>query len=48
MLIFRVLRAQTAIGNGYFGVGLDLFLGADSRFYPALTATCTRIIYPVF
>jgi len=25
--------AQITIGNGYFGVGLDLFLGADSRFY---------------
>ena len=30
-------EAQTTIGNSYIGVGLDLFLGADSRFYPALT-----------
>jgi gliding motility-associated lipoprotein GldB len=30
-------EAQNIIGNGYFGIGLDLFLGADSRFYPALT-----------
>jgi hypothetical protein len=30
-------EAQTVIGNGYFGIGLDLFLGANSRFYPALT-----------
>ena len=30
-------EAQTVIGNGYFGVGLDLFLGGNSRFYPALT-----------
>jgi gliding motility-associated lipoprotein GldB len=30
-------QAQTSIGDGYFAVGLDLFLGADSRFYPALT-----------
>lgn len=30
-------EAQTIIGNGYFGIGLDLFLGANSRFYPALT-----------
>jgi len=30
-------EAQTVIGNGYFGIGLDLFLGGDSRFYPALT-----------
>lgn len=30
-------EAQTVIGNGYFGIGLDLFLGENSRFYPALT-----------
>ena len=30
-------EAQTVIGNNYFGVGLDLFLGGNSRFYPALT-----------
>lgn len=29
-------QAQTSIGNGYFGIGLDLFLGANSKFYPAL------------
>ncbi|MBS1529456.1 MAG: gliding motility lipoprotein GldB [Bacteroidetes bacterium] len=27
--------AQTTIGNGYIGVGLDLFLGANSKFYTA-------------
>jgi hypothetical protein len=37
-------EAQTVIGNGYFGIGLDLFLGANSRFYPALT----RITYRNF
>jgi hypothetical protein len=30
-------QAQTSIGDGYFAVGLDLFLGANSRFYPSLT-----------
>ncbi|WP_428327321.1 gliding motility lipoprotein GldB [Mucilaginibacter sp.] len=30
-------EAQRVIGNKYFGVGLDLFLGGNSRFYPALT-----------
>jgi gliding motility-associated lipoprotein GldB len=30
-------EAQNIIGNGYFGIGIDLFLGANSRFYPALT-----------
>ncbi len=33
---FSGFQAQTSIGNGYFAIGLDLFLGADSRFYPAL------------
>ncbi|RYU90991.1 gliding motility lipoprotein GldB [Mucilaginibacter terrigena] len=28
-------QAQTSIGDDYFAIGLDLFLGADSRFYPA-------------
>lgn len=27
---------QTPIGDGYVGIGLDMFLGADSKFYPAL------------
>jgi gliding motility-associated lipoprotein GldB len=34
---FSGFEAQTSIGDGYYAVGLDLFLGADSRFYPALT-----------
>ena len=37
-------QAQTSIGDGYFAVGLDMFLGADSRFYPALTETLPRYI----
>jgi gliding motility-associated lipoprotein GldB len=32
-------EAQTTIGDRYFGIGLDLFLGGNSRFYPALTAS---------
>lgn len=27
---------QTPIGEDYIGIGLDMFLGADSEFYPAL------------
>jgi gliding motility-associated lipoprotein GldB len=27
---------QTPIGNGYMGIGLDMFLGKESPFYPAL------------
>jgi gliding motility-associated lipoprotein GldB len=26
-------QAQTAVGDGYFGIGLDLFMGGDSKFY---------------
>jgi len=33
---FSGFKAQTSVGDGYFGIGLDLFLGANSRFYPAL------------
>jgi len=34
---FSGFEAQTSIGDGYYAIGLDLFLGANSRFYPALT-----------
>jgi len=34
---FSGFQAQTSIGNDYFGIGLDLFLGANSKFYPSLT-----------
>jgi gliding motility-associated lipoprotein GldB len=34
---FSGFEAQTTIGDGYIGIGLDLFLGANSRFYPSLT-----------
>jgi gliding motility-associated lipoprotein GldB len=30
---FSGFQAQTAVGDGYFGIGLDLFLGKDSKFY---------------
>lgn len=36
-------QAQTSLGNGYVGIGLDLFLG-ESRFYPALTESFPRYI----
>lgn len=41
---FSGFKAQTSIGDGYFGIGLDLFLGANSRFYPALVETFPRYI----
>jgi gliding motility-associated lipoprotein GldB len=41
---FSGFQAQTSIGDGYFAVGLDLFLGANSRFYPALTNAFPRYL----
>ena len=39
--------AQITIGDGYLGIGLDLFLGADSKFYTAQAITeVSRTIYP--
>lgn len=37
-------QVQTPIGIGYVGVGLDMFLGKDSKFYPALVETIPRYI----
>lgn len=37
-------QAQTSIGNGYIAIGLDLFLGKNSKFYPSLTAVFPRYI----
>lgn len=34
---FSGFELQRTIGNDYCGIGLDCFLGANSRFYPALT-----------
>ena len=33
---FSGFAVQTPIGEGYLGIGLDMFLGGDSEFYPAL------------
>lgn len=33
---FSGFSVQTPIGNNYIGIGLDMFLGADSEFYPAI------------
>ncbi|MCJ8210380.1 gliding motility lipoprotein GldB [Mucilaginibacter sp. RS28] len=41
---FSGFQTQTAIGNGYVGIGLDLFLGAKSKFYPALIESFPRYI----
>lgn len=41
---FSGFQAQSSIGNGYIGIGLDLFLGANSRFYPALVENFPRYL----
>ena len=35
---------QTPIGNNYIGIGLDMFLGADSKFYPSLRGSIPAYI----
>lgn len=35
---------QTPIGDDYIGIGLDMFLGADSKFYPALVQSIPQYI----
>lgn len=37
-------QVQTPIGSGYVGIGLDMFLGKGSKFYPALVETIPRYI----
>lgn len=41
---FSGFQAQTSIGDGYIGIGLDLFLGANSRFYPSLITAFPRYV----
>lgn len=37
-------QVQTPIGVGYVGIGLDMFLGKNSKFYPALVESVPRYI----
>lgn len=37
-------QVQTPVGNDYIGIGLDLFLGADAKYYPALRQTFPRYV----
>jgi len=41
---FSGFQAQTMIGDDFFAIGLDMFLGADSKFYPALTENIPHYI----
>lgn len=41
---FSGFAVQTPIGNNYLGIGLDMFLGSDSKFYPALRSSIPAYI----
>lgn len=41
---FSGFAVQTPIGNDYIGIGLDMFLGANSKFYPALRRSIPQYI----
>lgn len=41
---FSGFSVQTPIGNDYMGIGLDMFLGSDSKFYPALRQSIPQYI----
>jgi gliding motility-associated lipoprotein GldB len=45
---FSGFETQVVNGNDYFGIGLDLFLGGNSRFYPALTGAWPRYMSKFF
>jgi len=41
---FSGFHTQIAVGDHYIAIGLDMFLGANSRFYPSLTKLYPRYI----
>lgn len=41
---FSGFQVQTPVGDNYIGIGLDLFLGAGSKYYPALIQTFPHYI----
>lgn len=41
---FSGFAVQTPIGKDYIGIGLDMFLGADSKFYPALRGSIPQYL----
>lgn len=41
---FSGFAVQVPIGENYIGIGLDMFLGADSEFYPALVKSIPMYI----
>ena len=41
---FSGFAVQTPVGEDYIGIGLDMFLGADSKFYPALRGSIPQYL----
>lgn len=41
---FSGFSIQTPVGNDYIGIGLDMFLGRQSKFYPALVQSIPQYI----
>lgn len=41
---FSGFSVQTPVGQDYIGIGLDMFLGADSEFYPALRGSIPQYL----
>ncbi|MFB2117742.1 gliding motility lipoprotein GldB [Parapedobacter sp. 2B3] len=41
---FSGFAVQTPVGKDYLGIGLDMFLGADSKFYPALRGSIPQYL----
>ena len=41
---FSGFSVQTPVGEDYIGIGLDMFLGADSKFYPALRGSIPQYL----
>lgn len=41
---FSGFSVQTPVGNDYIGIGLDMFLGRNSKFYPALVQSIPQYI----
>ncbi len=41
---FSGFAVQVPVGNEYIGIGLDMFLGANSKFYPALRQSIPQYI----
>ncbi|MDB5119577.1 MAG: gldB [Sphingobacteriales bacterium] len=44
IMFFSGFTVQTPIGDDYIGIGLDMFLGSESKYYPALRQSIPHYI----